>query len=68
MLRVTVRPWATIMVDGEVRARETDVPYSAPLPPGRHHVLAIHPFLGTRQATVTISPDATSDVVLDFNE
>ena len=66
-LQVRVLPWGTIMIDGAVRARETDVQHVETLPPGRHVVRAIHPVLGAREVTVDIRPGATTDLEIDLN-
>ena len=67
-LRVVVRPWGTISIDGRVRARETDVRYEERLQPGRHVVRATHPILGTRDVAVTLSPGETALVEIDLNQ
>lgn len=66
-LAVVVRPWGTIQIDGSVFARETDVRQTIALPFGEHQVRAIHPFLGTREMTVTVRPGATTNLEIDFN-
>jgi hypothetical protein len=67
-LRVVVRPWGTISIDGSVRARETDVRYEERLQAGRHLVRASHPALGTRDVTVTLAPGETAVVEIDLNQ
>jgi hypothetical protein len=67
-LAVVVRPWGTILIDGAVAARETDVRHVAAVAAGPHRVRAEHPALGSREVEVVVEAGATAEVVLDLHE
>ena len=67
LLKVLVKPWGSIYIDGELRQRETDLPYAAPLTPDTYRVTAVHPTLGTWERTVYVAPGEEASVVVDFN-
>ena len=67
LLKVLVKPWGSIYIDGELRQRETDLPYAAPLAPDTYRVTAVHPTLGTWERTVYVAPGEEASVVIDFN-
>jgi hypothetical protein len=65
-LSVVVRPWGTIVLDGAVAARETDVRYEAAVAAGPHRVRAEHPVLGSREVVVSVGAGETAEVVIDL--
>ncbi len=67
-LAVLVRPWGTILIDGAVAARETDVRYEAAVAAGPHRVRAEHPVLGSREVEVVVGAGEAAEVVLDLHE
>ena len=67
LLKVLVKPWGSIYIDGELRQRETDLPYAAPLAPDTYRVTAVHPTLGRWERTVYVAPGEEASVVVDFN-
>ncbi|MGI9173809.1 MAG: SPOR domain-containing protein [Rhodothermales bacterium] len=67
LLKVLVKPWGSIYIDGELRQRETDLPYAAPLTPDTYRVTAVHPTLGTWERTVYVAPGEEASVVVDLN-
>lgn len=67
-IAVTVRPWGTIAIDGEVRRRDADVTFETPLSAGTHRVSAVHPTLGQVEQTVTVRPGETLRLTLNLNE
>ena len=67
-LRVLVRPWGSISIDGEVRAQDMDVWYDTELTAGRYRVSARHPALGAQTRTIRVMPGATESVVFDLRE
>jgi hypothetical protein len=66
-LTVSVIPWGSIYLDGQIVARETDVRQSFTLPPGRHTVAAEHPTLGRTETTVNLRPGASRSVTLELS-
>lgn len=67
-LRVQVRPWGSIYIDGRLHERETDVRYQTRLKPGRHRVRVVHPALGEQERTVRVVPGKVRAVVIDLND
>ena len=66
-LAVSVRPWGTIFVDGEVRRRDADVVFETALSPGVHRIRAVHPTLGEKERTVTVRSGETARLTIDLN-
>lgn len=66
-LTVSVVPWGSIYVDGQLVARETDVRQTFTLPPGRHTVAAEHPTLGRTETTVDLRPGGSRTVTLELS-
>lgn len=68
-LRVLVRPWGSIYIDGELRERETDVWYETELPVGNYEVEVRHPSLGQAVRTVYVSEDDDpEELTIDLRE
>lgn len=65
-VEILVRPWGQIVIDGEVRQRESDVVYRTQLPAGSHQVRVSHPQLGTSERTVTVQPGGVSRIEFDL--
>jgi hypothetical protein len=65
-LRVTVVPWGSIYIDGQLVVRETDVRQTFTLPPGPHTIAAEHPTLGRTEATIDLIPGSTRSVTLEL--
>ena len=63
---MTVSPWGSIYVDGQLLARETDVRQTFDLPPGSHRVAAEHPQLGRREVVVQVRPAQSTSVTLEL--
>lgn len=68
LLRVLVRPWGTIYVNGALVARESDIWYETTLPAGSYRVTAVHPALGQRVQEVEVSSEDETSVVIDLTE
>jgi hypothetical protein len=54
-LRVTVRPWGDVYVDGVKRLDQASHAQTLSLPPGRYTVAAVHPSLGRSEQRVTVT-------------
>lgn len=65
-LRILVRPWGSIYIDGQLHERNADVWYETSLPLGEHQVEAVHPALGRRTRTVTVEAGEPLAVTLDL--
>lgn len=67
-LRVVVRPFGDIYINGERKARETNAAYTETLREGVHRVRAQHPVLGTWEKQVELGDGDTQEVVFDFRD
>lgn len=67
-LRVLVRPWGSIYINGERRAQDSDVWYMTELQAGTYTVTARHPSLGEQARTVEVAAGDTLSVVLNVRE
>lgn len=67
-LRVLVRPWGSIYIDGQRRAENSDVWYETELQVGTYDVTARHPSLGEKGRAVEVVASDTQSVVLDMRE
>lgn len=65
--RVLIRPWGSIFVDGEIKMKDTNIPFSTELKYGKHTLKAVHPKLGTWEKVVNIDDKGNYDYVIDFN-
>ncbi|MFN3596151.1 MAG: PEGA domain-containing protein [Rubricoccaceae bacterium] len=67
-VEVTVRPWGTIAINGEVVRRDTDVTHAAELPAGMHQVRVTHPVLGEQTRSVRVQPGQTLRLSFNLND
>lgn len=65
-LEITVSPWGSIYIDGELAARDTDVRFVTTVRPGQRRVRATHPALGSTELTVDVRPGTTTSVNIDL--
>ncbi|MCI0694715.1 protein kinase [candidate division KSB1 bacterium] len=66
-LRVLVKPYGSIYVDGILQKTDTNVLFTMNLPAGSHKLKAIHPSYGAYEKTVNIEADVPFDMTIDFN-
>lgn len=65
-VRVLVRPFGDVYVNGQRKARGTNAPVLVDLTPGSHRVRVTHPSFGAQERTVTVRPGQTSEVFIEF--
>lgn len=66
-VRVIVRPYGDVYVNGRRYAQNTNAPVLVgDLPPGSHQVLVRHPELGTQERTVTVRAGQQADIRIEF--
>ncbi len=65
-VRVLVRPYGDVYVDGRRHAGGTNAPVSVEVPPGAHRVRATHPTLGTQERSVSVTAGRTAEVFIEF--
>jgi len=66
-LKVLIRPWGSIYVDGILKEKDTNIQFQTALSVGIHQVKAVHPVLGEWEQQIKIESDHTQDLVIDFN-
>ena len=66
-VRVLVRPYGDVYVNGQRRATDTNAPVFADLPPGTHRIRATHPSFGTQERSVRVQSGQTAEVFIEFD-
>ncbi len=66
-VRILVRPFGDVYVDGRRLATGTNAAVLATLPVGTHRVRAVHPVLGSLERRVTVEGGRTREVLLEFD-
>lgn len=66
-IKVIVRPFGDILIDGASRAQNTNAAYETSLDAGTYTISAIHPALGKWDKRITVSAGATQDILFNFN-
>jgi hypothetical protein len=66
-LRVMVKPFGAIYIDGQMKKEETNTQYSIDLSAGAHELSVIHPQFKWR-STIEIKANQTQNVRIDFNQ
>ncbi len=67
-VRIVVRPYGDISINGDSHASNTNAAYETALSPGNHLIEATHPILGKWEKRVQVSAGQTMDVLFNFNE
>ena len=67
VLRVVVRPFGDIYIEGKRKARATNQVYSETLPEGAYRVRAVHKSFGTWEKEITVQAGRPREVLFNFN-
>jgi len=67
-LKILIRPWGSIYVDGVLQKKDTNIQFETTLPAGLHKLKAQHPALGEWEKQIKIDPNKTLEYVIDFNQ
>lgn len=67
-LRILALPWASIYVDGELVAENSNLRHTIDLPAGNHLIRAEHPVLGEHERSIRVISGEVTDVVIDLNQ
>ena len=67
-LRILVKPWGNIYIDGELHKKESTVWYTTELSPGNHRVRVVHPVLGNWEQVVVVPAGEEKPITIDLNE
>jgi len=67
MVKILVRPWGSIYIDGDLKKKDTNRQYEASLPYGSHSIRIVHPQIGVWEKQVDIRNARPQEYVIDFN-
>lgn len=67
-LKILIRPWGSIYVDGILQKKDTNIQFETTLPVGLHKIKAQHPALGEWEKQIKIEGNRPVDYVIDFNQ
>ena len=67
-IRVLVRPYGSIFVDGNLKKKEAFVPYTEELQVGNHKIRVVHPTLGTFEKAVNVQANERVEISFDFSQ
>jgi serine/threonine protein kinase len=67
ILKILIRPWGSIYVDGKLHKEDTNIQYETELMAGFHKIKAVHPALGEWEKQIQIKSETTKEIVIDFN-
>jgi serine/threonine protein kinase len=68
ILKILIRPWGSIYVDGILQKKDTNIQFETTLPVGPHKIKALHPALGEWEKQIKIESSRPADYVIDFNQ
>jgi len=67
-LKILVKPWGSIYIDGELHKKESDIWYTTKLMSGYHRVRVEHPSLGNWDQVVEVPAGEEHSITIDFNK
>ncbi len=67
-LKISVRPFGDIYVDGGLKAQRTEVPYTQDVGTGVYRVRVMHPEYGTWDKQVRVDSSGTREVLFNFEQ
>ena len=67
-LKILVKPWGSIYIDGELHKEESDIWYTTKLMSGYHRVQVEHPSLGNWDQVVEVPAGEEHAITIDFNK
>ncbi len=65
-VRVLVRPFGDVYVDGQRQASGTNAPVTTEVSPGLHTIRVTHPVFGTQERSVRVEAGRTESVSIEF--
>lgn len=67
-VEILVRPYGSIYIDDELKATDTNSPYTAELMAGKHRIKLVHPTLGsTPTITINVTGEGTQKFIYDLS-
>jgi eukaryotic-like serine/threonine-protein kinase len=67
-IEVLVRPYGSIYIDGQLKAKDSNSLFTADIPGGTHKIKAVHPTLGTYEREISISDDKPVNLNIDLSK
>lgn len=67
VVKILVRPWGSIYIDGDLRKKDTNRQFETSLPYGLHGIRVVHPQLGVWEKQIKIGSTMPQEYVIDFN-
>jgi hypothetical protein len=65
-LNLKLRQWADVQIDGVAQGRK-QISARFELTPGKHSLVAANPKYGERQIEITIKPEQSTPIEIDFS-
>ena len=65
-VEILVRPYGSIYIDNDLKAQDTNSPYSMELPGGKHRLKLEHPTLGSISTDIMITGEKTQKYIYDL--
>lgn len=66
-VKILIRPWGSIYIDGVLKKKDTNIQYETMLPVGTHRIKAVHPSLGEWEKEVRVANNKPLNFLVDFN-
>ena len=66
-LNISIQPWGTIYIDGQLKKKDTNIKYSSVLQAGEHTVKVVHPLYGDWEKVVHVRDGETINLPVNFN-
>ncbi|MDI6766286.1 MAG: PEGA domain-containing protein [Bacteroidota bacterium] len=67
-LKVRVKPFGSIDIDGLLKKTDTEVPYTTDLAAGDHRLKVTHPSYGSWENEIQIKQDELLEIMIDFDK
>jgi serine/threonine protein kinase len=66
-LNISIQPWGSIYIDGQLKKKDTNIKYSSVLPAGEHTVKVVHPLYGDWEKVFHVRDGETINIPVNFN-
>ncbi len=66
-LNISIQPWGSIYIDGQLKKKDTNINYASILRAGEHTVKVVHPLYGDWEKVIDIRDGETINIPVNFN-
>ena len=66
-IEILVRPYGSIYIDDELKAQDTNSPFTTELPGGKHTIRLVHPTLGKASIPINITDEKLQKYIFDLS-